>query len=314
MTRQRYINCLGAVLIFIFSQALFSQDNPLWRLGNCEGEIIITKDGLRTVYQSGFSSPQGILLSIHDMVQTGKGLAELNFLAGSNVIVKLSENTSVVIEEFDSRVSLELLYGKLNLQSNTALTIKAGNSTSSFRECDAELNYVARPGFPQPALAIYCFSGEGELIANVTSGAEGARFTIRNNEILSLEYRTPFFYVERKSMDIPHELEEDPMISESYWILEYPDSQTTEIEVSPQELLMESINTMNNRNSSRSIKKSNFIMGLVLIGAGAVMQGYYHFGEPRKELKDSFFYGSFGSMGLGAVFLLGAAAYKPLSR
>ena len=315
MARQRYINCIIAILIFVFSQALFAQagDNTLWRLGACEGEIIITKDGWRTVYQSGFSSPQGVLLGSNDMVQTGKGSAELNFLGGG-IVVKLSENTSVVIEEFTSRVSLELLYGKLHLQSNTALVINAGNSSSSFRECDAELDYVARPGFPQPALTIYCYSGEGELATNTAATVEGAKFTIRNNEILSLEYRTPFFYVERKSLDTPHVLEEDPLFTESFWALDYTAEQPEEVEVFSQELFGESFDTMNNRDNSKRVKRGNLIMGLILIGAGAAMQGYYHFGNPREELKDTFYYGGFGSMGLGAVFLFGAAAYKSPSR
>ena len=324
MTKQRYKTCLCAVLVFVSSYIVLgqTQSNSLWRLSNSEGEIIIVANGRRTVYQNGLSADWGVMLGAGDMVQTGKGTAELHFLTDNSVFVILGENTSVVINGIVREISLELLYGRIRIHSNTALSIKTGNSSCYFRECDAELDYVAKPGFPQPALVIQCFSGDGELTVNAVSETEGAKFSVRNDEILSLEYRTPFFYVERKSTETISEPEENTPLTESHWDPVYPAGKTTtnkasspELSGESPELLTESIdNITNSGGKSTRIKKGNLITGLILIGAGAAMQGYYRFGEPKQELKNGLKYGSLGSMGLGAVFLISAVINKPPAR
>ena len=313
MTKQQYKICICAVLVFVSLYAVSAQTQPnsLWRLSDSEGEIIIIVDGRRTVYPNGLNAELGVLLDTGDMVQTGKGAAELQFLTGDAAAVKLSENTSVVIGGNDDEVSLELLYGRIRLQSNTGISVKAGNSFSNFRECNAELFYAARQGFPQPAFIIKCFSGDGELIVNSVSEADGAKFSVKGGEVLSLEYRTPFFYVERKSLETISGQEEGETLEEHYWEPADADEQPAVSEGVPSEFLRESIEhiTNNGNGNSARIKKGNLITGFILIGAGAAMQSYCYFGNPGSRIKDTLFYGSFGSMGLGAVFLLGAAAY-----
>ncbi|MCL1927859.1 MAG: hypothetical protein FWG07_03575 [Treponema sp.] len=320
MTKQRYKTCLCAVLVFVSSYLVLAQSphDSLWRLPNSEGVIIIIVEGRRTVYQNGFSAAQGVMLGGGDMVQTGKGTAELHFITDSSVMVKLSENTSVIINEFAGEISLGLLYGKIRVHSNTAISINTGNSACFFRDCDAELDYIIRPGFPQPALIVHCFSGDGELTVNATSEAEGARFSVRSNEILSLEYRTPFFYVERKNMETLSGQEGNSTTAEPDFDRIYSTEQVTANGTfSPQspgespELLRESMdNVANSSGKSLSIKKGSLITGLVLIGAGAAVQGYYHLGDPKPEFKNGLLYGSLGSMGLGTVFLISAFINK----
>jgi len=300
----------------VFSQV---QPNSLWRLSNSEGEIIIIADGRRTVYQNSLSAEWGVMLGSGDMIQTGKGMAELFFITGDSVTVKLSENTSVIVSEITGEISLELIYGRIRLRSNTAISIKTGNSSCYFRECDAELDYVARPGFSQPGLVVRCFSGDGELIVNSLSEMEGARFSVRSDEILSLEYRMPFFYVERKSMEDLSEPEKEIITAEPDVHTVYPYGQiaahgassSLELIGESPELLAESMNNVTNGSGKSSrIKKGNLITGLILIGAGAVVQSYYHLGDPRPDLKDGLLYGSLGSMGLGAVFLISAFIHR----
>ena len=213
MTKQQCKICVFAALFFVFSclapgvPRVFGQAKPDsgWNLINGEGEILLTKDGKRTPYQNGTSKSTGILLGAGDMVQTGRGTAELRFLSNGSsprVILKLGENTSVIIEKPSDEISLELIYGRLVIQNTGDLSVKAGYSSVFFRACDTELYYVAKPGTPQPVLIINCSRGEGELTANIASGPEGARFAVKGGESLSLEYHIPFAYVERKSLEM----------------------------------------------------------------------------------------------------------------
>ena len=307
MTKQLYKKCFFAFLVFISIQPASGQvswDGAAsgWDLDAITGEAILTKDGKRTILQNNSSLPQGFLLGAGDMAQTEKGFAELRLQNApegvssdyKSVILRLGENTSVLFGELKDGVSLDLLYGRLHIQSSLSITIRAGASSVFFGECDAIIEYIARPGTSQPSLEIHCLDGEGELTPFAASEEEGAKLPLRKAESLSLEYRVPFTYVERKELDVSV-FEPEP---------EAPAAEPFRFSGPPGEY----------RDNSRSIRAGNLITGLLLIGAGAAMQGYSHFANPGKELKDGLFYGSFGPIGLGAVFFFGAAAYKPLPK
>ena len=319
MTKQRYRNWLCATLVFLSSYPVFGQSSAQtrfdsgWSLINSEGDLILTRDGRRTVYQNGSSKPQGVLLGAKDMVQTGKGAAELRLISGissADMVIKLSENTSVILNEFSSEVSLDLLYGRLQILSTFPLTVKTGNFSSVFRACEASLEYVARPGYPQPALMISCYKGEGELLINPSSETGAARFAIKNAEYLSLEYRMPFYYVERKSLELPSVQSQETAAAESESRPVAAETTTSsdisflDVSRGPQ------YTTQAGKDKTARIKTGNAIMGLLFMSAGAAMQGYTFFASPDKELSDLLFYGAYGPFALGAAFLLGAAAYR----
>ena len=301
MAKQLCKFCFCAVVLLGFAQKASSQVNNWksvnlgWTLYSANGNLILTRDGKRTVFQNGSSGAQGVLLGAKDMVQTGKGTAELHLqnasgISASNASLKLSENTSVILEKIEGGVELELLYGRMAVLSNSALSVRTGNALISFKECDATLDYTARPGVTNPSLSIRCFGGEGEVSGLPLSEAEGAAFPIKEGESLSLEYRTPFTYVERQSLGSNTE----PGQTESYnrdWV-----------------------SAGDIGDNSNSIKTGNIVMGILLVGAGAAMQGYNYIANPRPELRDRLFYGSCGALGLGTVFLLGAAIYRTPQR
>ena len=304
MAKQLYKKFFFVLMVFMSVYPVSGQElslnqvNSGWNLAAVNGEVVVTRNGKRTVLYNNSSDSQGLLMGAGDMVQTEKGFAELHLQNASEdyagAILRFSENTSVLFGESDKEIFLDMLYGRLRVESSLALTIRIGNSSAFFRECDAIIEYIARPGTSQPALAIHCLDGEGELTSSAVSEAEGSKLPIRKSESLSLDYRVPFTYVERKNLD-ESALGPQPETSaaESYRYTgpsgEY-------------------------RDNSRSKRAGILIMGLVFIGAGAAMQGYRYFGNPGPEIKDALFYGSFGSLGLGAVFLFGAVLYKPQPR
>jgi hypothetical protein len=260
--------------------------NSSWSLRNAQGDIILSRDGRRTALQGGSSRAQGILLGARDMVQTGRGSAELQLQsAGEPAVVNLSlsENTSVVLDKLDDGIVLELLYGRLALQSGKAITVRSGNSSVFFGNCDAVIEYAARPGIAQPSLVIRCLEGEGELTAQAAAETGGVVFPIRGPEMLSLEYRVPFAYVERKSLE----------------------SVSAEARTAPAAVPV-TVPASVSGSRSHKIRTGNTIAGILLVGAGVVMQGYSFFANPRPELKDRLFYGGYAPLTLGAAFLLGA--------
>jgi hypothetical protein len=324
MTEQRYKNMFCVVLIFassylvsgqvlenVSAQARFDSG---WSLVNSEGDITITKDGRRTVYQSGSSKPQGILLGVKDMVQTGKGTAELRLLSGNSeaeMSIKLSGNTSVVVNEFLNEVSLDLLYGRVKIQSSFPVTVKTGNFSSFFRSCDAEMEYASKPGYPQPVLTINCYKGEGELLVNPALETEGARFNIRNAEKLSLDYRMPFFYLERKSLDSQSGETRATVLEDNenspFYI--YSTDSATGSGVSLSENSGEPNFSLDAaaKNKITKLKIGKAITGILFISAGAAMQGYAFFANPGDEKKNLLLYGAYGPFTLGAAFLFDAA-------
>jgi hypothetical protein len=254
-----------------------------WILHRAEGEIVLTRGGKRTVYQKDSPELQNTVLGLRDMVQTGIGTAELNLRDRTltfDTTLRLSENTSVLIEKIQDEAVLELLYGRIRLLTGGSITIRTGTFMTSLKDCDAALDYMARPGVTRPSLVVQCYKGEGEITARSVPEAEGVKLFVKAGEGLSLEYQTPFVYVERKRLDIAAEPSPVPVP----W--EFPRAYYK--------------------------RKNLFIaVGLCLIGAGAAMQGYSFIASPPEELQQRLFYGGYIPLGLGAAFIVAAAAYNP---
>jgi hypothetical protein len=75
------------------------------------------------------------------------------------------------------------------------------------------------------------------------------------------------------------------------------------------------LNTANDvpekKDKSVKVKNGFIITGLVFVGIGSAMQGYSYIANPAQELRNGLFYGAYGSLGLGALFLIIAAAKVP---
>ncbi|MDR2662688.1 MAG: hypothetical protein LBC31_06790 [Treponema sp.] len=324
MARQVCKYWVIAGLLF-FPALVPAQEYSGWRLYHAEGNIVLTSRGSRTIYKSGSSDFEGTALKSQDMIQTGSGGAEIQIIpenagSGEYTVLKLGENTSLLINSLGADLSLELLYGRIRAVSGTAapnLAIRSGNSLSSFRNGDAALDFVTRPGQTQPALAIHCFRGQGELTPLVQTGsADISKLPIKNGETLRMEYHIPFSYVERKALD---------QEALAYWTahqfagsaplampgVELAQAPVTEIVKTPADAIVYEPPAFSAGEDARKIKNGYIITGLLLVSAGAAMQGYSFFGNPGPELRDRLFYGGYGPLGLGAVFLFGAAAYNP---
>jgi hypothetical protein len=321
--------CKYCWLIFFFSPVFFEAqaafaDYAGWRLYHVEGEVALTRGGNRTVYRNGSPEAEGALLLSRDLLQTSSGNAEIQLAnasvtQGDYTVIKLSENTSLLVDSLETGgLSLELLYGKIRVVNGSAgdssLTIRSGNSSATIREGDAALDYVTRSGVTQPILTIHCFKGQGELIPLVQAGADVSKLPIRANETLVLEYHIPFSYVERRTLDRE---------SLSYWRrnqfahsapLAMP---VTEIRGASQETVVESkaeapaATAPVLKSGTRGGRAGVIVTGLLLIGAGAVMHGSGYLGGPSQGAKDALLYGGYGSLGMGILFLLTSAIYNP---
>jgi hypothetical protein len=315
---------LIASLVF-FPAAIPAQEYSGWQLYHAEGDIVLTSRGNRTVYKSGSSGFEGLLLKSQDMIQTGSGRAEVqvvpeNALPGEYTVLKLGENTSLLVNSLGADLSVELLYGRIRVVNGAtapALTIRTGNSLNALRNSDVGLDFIARPGQTQPVLAIHCFRGQGELTPLTrTDAGDISKLPIRDQETLRLEYHIPFSYVERKALDKE---------ALAYWAahqftgsapltmpgVELAQAPVTQIVKTPADAIVYELPAFSAGGDVRKIKNGYIITGLLLVSAGAAMQGYGFFGNTGPELKDRLFYSSYGLLGLGAVFLFGAAAYNP---
>jgi hypothetical protein len=315
MTKQLCKYCLIAALFFS-SVLLGAQAAPGWRVYHAEGEISLTRGGSRTVYNSGLPGLPETLLNSGDLVQTSLGKAEIQLEGsassrGDYTIIKLSENTSLLVDSLgNGQLSLELLYGRMRVVTGSAapaLTIRSGNASVTIREADAALDYVTRAGITQPTLTIHCFKGGGELVPLVQAGVDISKLPIKAGETLVLEYHVPFSYVERKSLEGQ---------AQTYWNenrfssapLSMPDVALSQ---APREPARKNDNTITytppsvGTGVSRRAKAGVTVTGLLMIGAGVILQGYGYFGG--SEAKDAFVWGGYGSLGMGMAFLLTSA-------
>jgi hypothetical protein len=228
-------------------------------------------------------------------------------------VLKLGENTSLLVDSLESKEpSLEIFYGRIRVVggaglggAGSAIAIRSGNSLTTLRDADAALDYVTRPGVTQPALAVHCFKGQGELAPLIQPGADVSKLPVRAGETLALEYRIPFSYVERRPLD--------PQVL-SFW-REEAFSAAAPLAAPSTELYREAAETTSYMPPSapppddkyKKVRKGYAITGILLSGAGLAMQGYSFFGGGSRETQDMFFYGGYGPLGLGITFLFVSA-------
>jgi hypothetical protein len=335
-------SCKYIIIIFLINTAgiLVAQTESLavglfqgWQLYHSEGEITIVQRGIRTIYRAGIEKPRGILLLSQDMIQTGRGTAEIQLITGAPspektyTIIKMSENTSIQIDRPENKeISLELLYGRARVVTGTAepdIVFRTGASVTTLQNCDTTLDYIIRPGITQPVLSLHCFYGQGEIIPRSTPGMETTKFFLKANETFSLEYRIPYSYMERRSLDsqILAYWQSNPFTPGAP--LPIPKVELS-VQEKPQNLagtptseptgandVAQSDNSLQTSNStkvkqSKKINAIGLITGLLLASGGAALQAYSYHGDPDPALKKPLLYSSFAPIGLGSIFILGS--------
>gem|GEM_PF-2097842 len=328
----RLCKCLFCAALILVSLEAAAQTQ--WQLSNVQGNVSLTRNGRRQAIRNTDLREAAILLGNRDMVQTERGTAELR-LGSSDANLVLGENTSLMIDALEDDFSLELYYGRMRVHVSDVLTIHTGTSYSVLRNCNAGLDYLARPSVTNPALVVHCFDGSAEIMVR-SSDTEGIKLPVKGGESLSLEYQMPFIYVERKNLDpavlaywnanpftrgqaraqtpsrrqpaaeqIP--VQEAKETKEATGDTVQNAVQDTAVTEQPRDPAPIPVWEAPQDTARRSKLTRPFILtGIILFGAGAAMQGYSYFGSPDQNIKDRFMYGGYGSMGLGAVFLFSA--------
>lgn len=314
-----------AALLALTAHAAAAQGYAGWRVYRAEGEIVHTRDGKRSIYRGAGAG--SLTLLARDMIQTGEGMAELQISPSGRedanyTVLRMGANTSVMVNGLEpGALSLDFLYGQLRIalgSGDKTVTIRSGNVVSVLEECDAALEYTARPGVTQPRLSAYCFRGRGELNPrSQVQTAEAAPLLLREGEGISVEYQTPFVYVERRALEdavlaywIAHPFDAAPLPMPAVGLSRRTVRETPAAPPPPSRSRTDRRAGGLSGNTGR-IKNGYSILGFLFMGAGAAMQGYVHFADPGGETRDQFLYGGYGALTLGSVFLLGGALYNP---
>jgi len=317
-----------------------------WRVFHAEGTITLNRGGARILYQGDSKELAEILLVPGDMIQTSTGKAELQMISGASLgggthtVIKLSENASLLIGDKpeDGDFVIELLYGRMRVVTGTAepsIEILSGSSLAAIKDSDTAIDFVAMPSITHPMLSLHCFSGEGELIPRLTPGAEEAKIPISAGESLVMEYQTPFSYVERTALDdkVAAYWDVNPFAGEAPLamplaaaartpepaVAEKPAPMEEPVVVRQEDPQPAAKEKTSNEKTPRPPRVSDgskgkhffAIAGVLLVVAGAAAQTYSLIGNPSPALKDPLFYGSYASMGVGVVFVIGSAIFYP---
>jgi len=314
-----------------------------WQLYYSEGDITITQNGVRTAYRAGTEKPREILLIPQDMIQTGKGTAEIQLITGTlaanqpadkpllpektYTVIKMGENTSLLVDRQENReITLELLYGRARVITGTAepgIALRTGASVTTLRNCDTAIDYIIKPGITQPILTLHCIYGQGEVIPRYAPGTEPTKFSLKEEETFSLEYRIPYSYMERRSLDsqILAYWQANPFTSGA------PLPMPQGVSISPQGItglantpaagqagendLAQTDNPLQTSDSpklkrARGINVFGLVAGLLLVSGGGALLTYSMSNHPDPGYRNKLFYSSFAPIGLGALFITGS--------
>jgi len=315
-----------------------------WQLYHSEGEITVVQNGVRTVYKAGTEKPREILLIPQDMIQTGKGTAEIQLITGSltanqpagkspspektYTVIKMGENTSFLVDRSENKeITLELLYGRARVITGTAepgIVFRTGTSVTTLRNCDMGIDYISKPGITQPILSLYCFYGQGEVIPRYTPGTEPAKFSLKAEETFSLEYRIPYSYMERKSIDsqilaywqanpftlgaplpVPQGVSNPPQIIAGSTAVASAASQAGADNLTQEDNPLQTSNSPKLKRA-KGINVVGMVTGALLVIGGGALMAYSKLGNSYPPYQNKLFFSSFAPIGLGSLFIAGS--------
>jgi hypothetical protein len=300
-----------------------------WRLSHAEGgNFALTTGGGLQSYAPG-SVGAGIFLENESMLQTGIGQLELRYLpqAGAYLEIKAGENTSLLLHgETEGKATLELLYGRIRIRTaNQGIVVVSGNTALEIREGDMGVDFEIPPGSSRPVFRVHGFGGSGELIPLIQEGfADITRLPVGSGESLTLEFHTPFSYVERRPLardmvqywnarafsgGAPLPVPKDSSAVSMPELESSPDGNLTRPPV------IEPDFPKGQAASGLQIKRKNFgiAAGLLLVAAGTAMNGLGVFGTDLfdKKTRDILTYSGYAPIGMGSLILLITLCYNP---
>ncbi|GAB1484013.1 hypothetical protein MASR2M78_28300 [Treponema sp.] len=182
-------------------------------------DFSVVHKGIPRVYEVSGPDTLGLALEEGDLVQTGsKSFVEIQlFPRGS--LLKLAENTSLLIRKIgveQQEVSLDLVYGRVRakvarLSGSESFSIRSLGAIAGVRGTDFGIDALIHPSMPnqiastsKPLLRAYCFSGE---LAVQTPSSDLAKDKTQNpvelkaNDMLTIDTSSSSVLIEKKSIE-----------------------------------------------------------------------------------------------------------------
>lgn len=167
---------LAACLLLPFRQ-LTAQSGPVAVVEYASSDdITIIRNGRRLNFTDSF----GLELLAGDQIQTGRSVAmEIRFVR-NNARIRVTENTTFVLEAQGSDDSgLRLVYGRVRakverLTGTETFSVQSSGAIAGVRGTDFGYDFVANRGATLPLPRIYCFEGLVEVTALVRTPATQA--------------------------------------------------------------------------------------------------------------------------------------------
>jgi hypothetical protein len=345
MAKCRLKYFIVSLLLFAggFLEAQTGQGGAGWRVYQTAGNVIITQNGVRALYQGkvakGAESLEKITLKSGDIVQTSNGKAEMQIASAVSrdktyTVVKICENTTVLINESPGKGgnAVELLYGRIRVITGSAdsgIVIRAGSSVANIQNGDVALDFIAKKGVEQPVLTFHCFNGKGDFVPR--SGS--APLDLKANETIFMDNQDSASYVEKKPLEaavvaywkgapftdnapLPSPaLDKAAAPAPEQGLAEAPkepvppvaaeQEQKQQSEKQQKEKLPRPPRSYN----PPTLKDGLAITGFLLAAAGAGLQAYTLWGSPPPAFKDNLYKGSYIPLGVGVAFILGSSLF-----
>lgn len=196
-----YNRILLVLILALSIYTMFAQEQPLAMLSYASNtDILVIRNNKKLV----FDDPIGLVLYAGDQIQTGRGItAEIQFSKPAGIL-KMTENTTLVIEKLktDATINVRLIYGRIRtklskLSGNESFSITSAQAVAGVRGTDFGFE-VLTPRValnPMPVTKVYCFEGQVLVTAfiDVSSGSAekletvSKEFTIAPDEMVVVE-------------------------------------------------------------------------------------------------------------------------------
>jgi hypothetical protein len=138
-----------ATLFFLSLPALFAQNSSYPLVISAKGAgFTIGKNGQAQTFNAAKLPQERIKLATNDMIQTGKGDFVEVSLPGSDAVLYLAENTSLVYSGSPSKQdSIILIYGRIRISARGArpVIVKSGASSTIINSGDTNIDYTVLP-------------------------------------------------------------------------------------------------------------------------------------------------------------------------
>jgi hypothetical protein len=301
--------------------ASFAQDLELPLIVSAQGKSFVIGNGGRSdTYWTGQLREERIRLSTDDMLQTGKGDFVQVSLRGSDALLYLAENTSIIYTGNPAKQdTFTLVYGRIRIRSQGGarpIVVLNGNSSAAISGGDVNIEYIYAPAAPatqKPVLRLSVIPSA--LKDNVTvlpkaGDPSFGKLTLAPGETLLVDGFT--FNTERVPLDNAivdyWNFVSDPNYAATMGGMEWnPEMSDKEDPVG--------VRPFDFQQSTLNLKTGAIIAGLSLVLSGIVMQSTAHFlGDSMGSNANLVYSLGYLPIGIGSFTLLAAYFYKTPAR